>query len=154
MRARRKTAALDRRLLAFIALVAPVLAVAVSVAGCGPAPEPGTVADRAYVQRISAAEVDNWRGVHYDGIVVDVRTPVEWQSGLVPLPGSVFISSAEMNVRAGELEPYASKPVLIVDRMGENSMSVAQFLVNKGFKDVTALDGGLQAYRTLYPESR
>jgi rhodanese-related sulfurtransferase len=125
-----------------------------SASGCGPAPEPSAAPNQAYVQRISASEVDNWRGVNYDGIVLDVRTPVEWEAGLVPLPSSVFISAAEINARAPEIDSYAMKPVLIVDRMGENAVSVAQFLVNRGFRNVTALDGGLQAYRTLYPESR
>ncbi len=132
-----------------------VLALATACAwGCGPAPAPGEAPARNYVQRISAAEVDNWRGVHYDGVVLDVRSPVEWEGGLVPLPNSVFITAAELSMRANDLSPYATKPVLIVDRAGENAMGAAQFLVSRGFTDVTALDGGLTAYRAIYPESR
>ena len=133
---------------------ASALAAAVAAFGCGPAPEPGSASGASYVQRIAAAELDTWRGVHYDGVVVDVRTPVEWNTGLVPLPNSLFITASELAQRAGELDAYTAKPVLIVDRGGESAVSAAQFLVNRGFKDVTALDGGLAAYRAIYPESR
>jgi rhodanese-related sulfurtransferase len=140
-----------------VALSAALALSALSAAtGCGPAPEPGTGAGAgaAYVQRIGAAELDNWRGVHYDGVVIDVRTPVEWNTGLVPVPNSVFITAAELSSRQSELDLYRDKPVLVVDKAGESAVAAAQFLVNRGFRDVTALDGGLTAYRALYPESR
>ena len=132
---------------AFLALVA-------LAAGCAPPPTPGSTTGAAYVQRISADRLDDWRGVHFDGLVLDVRLPNEWSTGLVPLPNSTFISSAELSQRIGEIESYSTKPVLVVDRAGESAVSAAQFLVNRGFRDVTALDGGLAAYRAIYPESR
>jgi rhodanese-related sulfurtransferase len=135
-------------------VVIACLALVALAAGCAPPPTPGATTGAAYVQRISADRLDDWRGVHFDGLVLDVRLPNEWSTGLVPLPNSTFISSAELSQRIGEIESYATKPVLVVDRAGESAVSAAQFLVNRGFRDVTALDGGLAAYRAIYPESR
>ena len=140
----------------FSSTAAAALLAAALFAGtsCGPAPEPGAFPGAAYVQRISASEVDTWRGVHYDGVVIDVRTPAEWSTGLVALPNSMFITSAELSQRVLELDPYRAKPVLVIDRAGESAVSAAQILVNRGFRDVSALDGGLAAYRAIYPETR
>lgn len=153
------------RLAAALGIAASVL---IAAAGCVPAPPPGsagagsgagsgtgsgtdTEGSPAYVQRIGADQLDSWRGVHYEGLVLDVRTLEEWEGEFGHLDGALLIPLAELPQRLGELARYRDKPVLVYCRTGNRSMSAAQTLVNNGFRDVTSLDGGIAAYRQLYP---
>lgn len=150
-------------------LAGPALAVAMglgtlaALSGCAPAPSPGsgsapgsgdpagTAAASGYVQRISADQLDGWRGVHYDGLVLDVRNYDEWDGPLGHLDGAALIPLGELPARVAEIERYRSRPVLVVCRNGTSALTAAQTLLNNGFKDVTTLDGGLAAYRQMYP---
>src|SRR5688500_11889292 len=66
--------------------LASFLAIALATSGCATAPDPaspggspGASGTPAYVQTIQADQVDTWRGVHYDGLVLDIRQPGEWE---------------------------------------------------------------------------
>jgi rhodanese-related sulfurtransferase len=128
-------------LFSFLVLVA-------AAAGCAPAPgvsgAPGTA---AYVQHLAADQVDTWRGVHYDGLILDVRSTVEWEDDLNHLDNAVQAPVETLESRLHEFDRYRNGTVLVYDRMGGNSTRAAQILVTHEFKDVSVIDGGLKAYR-------
>ena len=120
----------------------------VFTAGCGPAPSvSGAPATPAYVQHLSPDQVDTWRGVHYDGLILDVRSPVEWEDDLLHLDNAVQVPVEDLESRMPELERYRARSVLIYDRTGPRATRAGQILVMHDFKDVSMLDGGLKAYR-------
>lgn len=73
--------------------------------------------------------------------VVDVRERHEFAAGSVP--GAVNIPLSEFAARFRELD--ADRPVALLCRSGGRSAQAAGFLVERGFADVSNLDGGLLA---------
>ncbi len=79
--------------------------------------------------------------------IVDVRTPKEWQSGVLPeaikidvnAPG--FLESAEKNI-----DP--SKPVYLYCRSGRRSMIACELLRDKGYNVYNIKGGYLQWLQT------
>jgi rhodanese-related sulfurtransferase len=149
---------------AILSLASVASALALALAGCAPGtPAPGTsgggqaasgqapgaTATPAYVQQLPADQVDTWRGVHYDGLVLDVRNAGEWDDDVGHLDGAVLIPLPELEQRLGEIERFRDKPVLVYCRVGARSFTAGQILVRNGFKDVQNMEGGLAAYRKL-----
>jgi len=135
-----------------LAVSAAALGLVVALAGCAPAPPvagapPGAAATPANVQHLSADQVDTWRGMHYDGLVLDVRSAAEWDDDLGHLVDAVLVPVEELETRLGEFERYKNLAVLVYDRTGARTTQASQLLVTRGFRDVSALDGGLKAYR-------
>jgi rhodanese-related sulfurtransferase len=119
-----------------------------AIAGCAPSPgvsgAPGTA---AYVQHLAPEQIDTWRGVHYDGWILDIRSAAEWDDDLSHLDNAVLVPVEELEPRLAEFDRYKTGTVLIYDRTGALSTRAGQILVTHGFKDVSVLDGGLKAYR-------
>jgi rhodanese-related sulfurtransferase len=138
--------ALSRRLAAGLAVGA-----ALALAGCVPAPDPAPAPPGApapgYVQSVRASEVDLWRGINDRGLTLDVRGPEEWNDALGHLDGATHIPFAELEARVGEIAGYRERPVLVYDRDGNRAQAAAQYLSRAGYRDVSWVDGGLQAYR-------
>jgi rhodanese-related sulfurtransferase len=153
-----KTAAPGREPRTSIPVHAWLLAIALTMSGCATAPDPegaapssGGTGTPAYVQTLPAEQVETWLGLHYDGLVLDIRQPGEWEDDLGHLDQAVLIPMPELEVRLEEIERYRSKSVLIYDRSGALSQRAGQVLVNSGFRDVSVLAGGLEAYRRIQP---
>lgn len=73
-------------------------------------------------------------------VFLDVREPHELAaSGYIP--ESIHIPMDEVESRLGELNPEA--PVIVYCASGMRSMDLGAFLIEKGFKDVSNLNGGL-----------
>jgi len=137
------------RVAALLAAVA-LLGGAASLGGCTPVPPVSDGADSgtpAYVQHVAFDQLDTWRGVHYDGLVLDVRTAAEWDGDLGHVDGSVPLPVDEIEAHLADLDRYRTKAVLVYDRLGTTSTRAGQILVTHGFRDVSALDGGIKAYR-------
>ncbi|MEP7028328.1 MAG: rhodanese-like domain-containing protein [Candidatus Eisenbacteria bacterium] len=118
--------------------------------GCASGPHPGESAGSgtaAYVQHLSADQVDSWVGIHYDGLVLDVGSPAEWDDAIGHLDNAVPVPIEDLESRLGEFERYRSGAVLVYDRNGTRTTRAGQILVTHGFHEVSALDGGLKAYR-------
>ena len=79
--------------------------------------------------------------------ILDVRTPPEWDDDLSHLDNAALVPVEELESRLPELDKYRSGAVLVYDRTGGRSTNAGQILVTHGFKDVSAIDGGLKAYR-------
>lgn len=129
-----------------------VLVLVAALAGCAPAPgTPGAPAPAGpsgtgYVKTIRADEVDLWRGVNYQGLVLDVRNPAEWDDTPGLLEGAVRIPLGELESRLPELAGYRTKPALVFCKDGPRALAGAQLLARNGFADVGWLDGGIEAY--------
>ncbi len=90
------------------------------------------------IEQVPASDWQAWIEQH-DGVLLDVREPMEWSRGL--LPESTTISLSYLPGSLGELDP--ERPVLVVCRAGNRSMLAAQFLQRNGFKQAANLFGGL-----------
>ena len=90
------------------------------------------------IEQVPAADWQAWIQEH-DGVLLDVREPMEWARGT--LPGSTTISLSFLPGSLGELDQ--DRPVLVVCRAGNRSMLAAQFLQRNGFKNAANLFGGL-----------
>jgi rhodanese-related sulfurtransferase len=132
------------------ALAAAVLAAL--AAGCAPAPgtpgvgAPGPTAT-GYVKTVHPEEVDLWRGVNYQGLILDVRNPDEWDDTPGLLEGSKRIPLGELDARLSEVVAWRDKPALVFDATGPRAQAGAQILARNGFVDVGWIDGGIEAYR-------
>ena len=119
-----------------------------ALTGCGPAPSPdASPGTPAYVQHVPADQVDTWRGVHYDGLVLDIRTAGEWDDDLGHLDNAVPVPVNDLESRLAEFDRFRTGAVLIYDRLGASTPRAGQILVTHGFRDVSVIEGGLKAYR-------
>lgn len=74
--------------------------------------------------------------------IVDVREPNEWASG--HLPGATLIPLGVLASRARELD--RTRPIVVVCRSGNRSKTATSYLLENGFRDVTNLSGGVNAW--------
>ena len=96
-------------------------------------------AQQTAIEQVPATDWRRWQETT-EGILLDVREPLEWAQG--PLPGTITLSLSHLPASLGQLDP--DQPVLVVCRAGNRSQLAAQFLVNNGFAQVANLAGGLR----------
>jgi adenylyltransferase/sulfurtransferase len=75
-------------------------------------------------------------------VLLDVRRPDE--VAIAALPGAVHIPIEEIEERAGELD--ADAETVVYCHHGVRSLSVAVYLRNLGFRNVTSLAGGIDVW--------
>lgn len=80
-----------------------------------------------------------------DAILVDVREPDEFAKGHIL--GARNIPLAQLEARAGELEKYKAKPVIVHCETGNRSASGLATLRAKGFDRAVNLAGGYSAWK-------
>lgn len=125
-----------------------VAALVLGLAGCAPTPDAANAPPSAgYVRHLQASEIDTWRGVHYDGLVIDLRTLAEYDDDLGHLDNAVVVPVEDLESRLGEFDKWKSNSVLLYDRSGTSLTRGGQILVTHGFRDVNVIEGGLTAYR-------
>lgn len=113
---------------------------------CGvPAPKPRVATEHpglGKVGRLTAASLHQWMR---DGVaprLIDVRE--EWEHELVHLPGDTLIPLGTLGRAHTQLDPAA--PLVLYCHHGMRSLSAAQFLVERGFREVWNLEGGIDAW--------
>jgi len=74
-----------------------------------------------------------------DVLLLDVRTPREWDCHRIP--GAVLLPVQELAARFGELDP--AHPIICICEHGIRSENAAEFLAHHGFSDVSTMRGGL-----------
>lgn len=89
------------------------------------------------IEQVRATDWQSWIDDN-DGVLLDVREPMEWAMGT--LPESVKISLSFLPGSLGQIGK--DRPVLVVCRAGNRSQLAAQFLQRNGFR-VANLYGGL-----------
>lgn len=75
-------------------------------------------------------------------ILLDCRKPEELL--IAALPGATHIPMDEIPARIGELD--AEREIIVFCRTGRRSYSVAMWLMNQGFENVTNLTGGIDEW--------
>lgn len=75
-------------------------------------------------------------------LLLDVRTPHEHR--LASVAGAVLIPMDEITRRVDELDP--DRPVVVMCHHGIRSLSVAHYLIGRGFEQVANLAGGIERW--------
>ena len=103
--------------------------------------------------QVSPSQLDAWReqcasdSAQALPVLLDVRE--HWEHALANAVkdtrfAHVHIPMAEVPARLSELDPQ--RPIACLCHHGARSMSVAAFLVNNGFEDVSNITGGIDAW--------
>ena len=80
-----------------------------------------------------------------DGQIIDVRTPGEWESGVVKNAIKMNIFDADFEERLGKLDK--TKPVYVYCKVGGRSGKAAKKMNEMGFTTVYNLTGGMDAWK-------
>ncbi len=93
-------------------------------------------------------ELADWKDLatHPNKIILDVRDPVEFQSGHIP--GAINIPLNSLRSRLGELRK--EKEIWVNCRVGQRSYYANRVLLQNGFK-ARNLPGGFLSYLSIYP---
>jgi len=91
---------------------------------------------------ISTKETQKLEKKESDVVLLDVRTPEEYNSETGHLKNAVLIPVQELERRVGELEKYKDKTIIAYCRTGRRSGTATEFLMKKGFK-VLNMEGGI-----------
>lgn len=78
-----------------------------------------------------------------DVLVLDVREPIEWETGFAP--GAVLISLGSLRARLGEIA--RDKLVAVICESGVRSSTGASLLLGAGFPNVATVSEGMSGYR-------
>lgn len=80
-----------------------------------------------------------------ENVVIDVRTPMEWNEGIIPGALTINIMDPQFVSR---LEPLdRGKSYIIVCRSGGRSLSACQAMASMGFTDVSNMLGGMSHWQ-------
>lgn len=121
-----------RSILPFILLVlAPIAAFAQQATGAGH-------------EVLSPAEFKA-RMSNVPGTLVDVRTPEEWNEGVIAGARLIDFHGAEFSSTIKQVD--AARPVYLYCAAGGRSYKAAQLLENAGYSNVVELDGGMGAWK-------
>jgi adenylyltransferase/sulfurtransferase len=102
-------------------------------------------AREAPLVEVSADEVQRRRATAgRELLLLDVREPAEIEKAAIE--GSLRIPLAELEGRLGELEAWRERPVVVHCKSGGRSARAARLLVERGFRDVANLSGGIEAW--------
>lgn len=96
---------------------------------------------------ITPAEVQERITADSTTVLLDVRTPSEWNSTTGHLRGAILIPVQQLAERVGELDPYRGRPVIVYCRTQNRSAHAASFLKERGF-DVTVMAGGITRWNS------
>lgn len=79
-----------------------------------------------------------------NAVIIDVRTPGEFQSGHIPNALNIDISSAEFPEKINALD--RNKDYYVYCRSGGRSTTACQYMASLGFAKVNNLYGGILSY--------
>lgn len=79
-----------------------------------------------------------------NALVLDVREPAAYAAGHIL--GAKNLPLAELEKRAGELDKYKSKPVIVACDTGSTSTRAVRQLKARGFSKAANLAGGFRAW--------
>ena len=111
---------------------------------CGVAPAPGAVADESAVPELDPSEVVQRLETDRPPFLLDVREDWEWRIGNLEALGGRLIPLGGLSQRTDEIP--ADRPVVVVCRSGQRSLTAALQLLERGFPEVYNLRGGMQAW--------
>lgn len=127
----------------WIVAVVVVLAVVGAAAGyifIGPSSSQANAG--ASFKTITPLEAKSLIETRRDLLLVDVRSPEEFQGG--SLPGATLIPFWDF--AQGRYDLPRDKPILLICAVGGRSLACGQLLASKGYREVYNLKGGLDAW--------
>ena len=84
-------------------------------------------------------------------VVVDVRTPEEYNGPLGHIPGAVLVPVQTIEAKPDTLSKYKDREIITVCRAGRRSLRAAGVLAAKGY-NVKSMAGGMEEWNRLkYP---
>ena len=78
------------------------------------------------------------------GQVIDVRTPKEYNAGHIENAVNIHLYDKDFEQRIAKLDK--NKPVYVYCKVGGRSAEAVEIMQAKGFKNVTELKGGMDAW--------
>ena len=78
-------------------------------------------------------------------IVIDVRTPAEWQEGVID-GATLFIDFKSSNFKQEIAKLDKSKTYVVYCRSGGRSAGASQVMIDSGFKNVFNMEGGIMSW--------
>lgn len=102
-------------------------------------------AQRAGFKNISNEEFKALAGADEEVLILDVRTPQEYQNGNIARSQNIDVLQSNFEAQIADLD--ASKTVLVYCRSGSRSIKAAQMLCKKGFKNVYNLSNGYLGWK-------
>lgn len=95
-------------------------------------------------RELMSNEFENEIKKNPNAVIIDVRTPGEFNSGHIPNALNIDISSAEFPEKINALD--RSKEYYVYCRSGGRSTTACQYMVSLGFTKVNNLYGGILSY--------
>lgn len=96
------------------------------------------------IRRIGPAELTAMIN-HGNALVVDVRSPAEFEKGHIA--GSRNVQMSQFDPENKALAPARELPVVMVCRVGQTASLAAARLRKAGFSNVAVLEGGIHAWQ-------
>jgi len=124
--------------LAFASLIA-LLFFNISLAGCKT-----QESKPASITNVTADEVYKMLSSNKDYFILDVRSKEEFDSGHIE--GAYLLPVSELENRLAELPQ--DKPIIVYCRSGSRSTSAANILLEKGFKEIFNMTGGITEWQS------
>ena len=87
-------------------------------------------------------------------VLLDVRTPAEFNNELGHVPRSILIPLHELEQKVNELERHKGQTIIAVCRSGNRSGVAAELLGRRGFTVMNMLGGMIQWNREGLPVAR
>ena len=114
---------------------------------CGVPAAPGPAA----FGELSAAQLRARLDAGEELLLLDVREREEWETARIE--GARWLPLGELEARAGELEAWRARPVVVLCHHGGRSARACEWLSAAGFASVENLTGGIEAWSlTVDPE--
>lgn len=82
---------------------------------------------------------------HKDATIIDIREETVFQQGHIT--GAINVPVKKLETDTSSLKTYQTKPVILVDNNGQQTLKAALELRKQGFSDVSLLQGGITAWR-------
>lgn len=96
-------------------------------------------------RQISQAQLVERLSTDAAPLIVDVRTPGEFQAGHVP--GAINVPVQELDGRLAELRGYRDAELVVYCEAGPRALYAGHVLAQQGFTEVRILSGHMSAWR-------
>jgi len=101
------------------------------------------------LREISPEEVNRLQQNTQEMIIIDVRTPEEFTGELGHIPGAILRPLQQIENWEPEFSKDIDKKIIMVCRSGNRSSVSTQYLLDKGYKNVYNMSGGMRAWNKL-----
>lgn len=106
------------------------------------------------VKKLSATQVADLLSRDSSVVLLDVRTPKEWNGESGHLNGAILMPLADLPSRISELENFRRRTLVVYCRTGARSGHATRSLVDQGFHAIN-MAGGIRQWRASgYPVVR